>query len=121
MMISRQMAEQAVRDLDIEPRLDLITEDVVQTAYRDSVKRYHPDKGGCMDDFVRVDRAKCLLLAWLQRPQAAPPDESISSEKCIACKGTGRRTLQRGFRSMTMVCGSCRGAGERLPPEKLEE
>lgn len=120
MTVSRQMAEAAARTLRMQ--LGDATEIMVTTAYKSMAKAYHPDMpGGDAAKFVEVDKAKCVLLLWLKRPKVAPVDPAISSEKCIPCKGTGRRTLRRGFRSMTMLCGSCRGTGERLPPEKVEE
>ena len=120
MVVSRQMAEDAARTLRMQ--LDDATEIMVTTAYKSMAKAYHPDvPGGDAAKFVEVDKAKCVLLLWLKRPKPVPVDPAISSEKCLQCKGTGRRRLQRGFRSMTMLCGSCRGTGERLPPEKVEE
>lgn len=128
MIVTRQMAEQAALTLGFchingESQLTRLDAQVVQKAYRNLAKLLHPDTGEAAnaDRFVSVDRAKCVLLEWFKRKTFPPSDPSIAIEKCVACKGTGRRTLTRGFRSMTMVCGNCRGTGERLPPEKVEE
>lgn len=116
------MAEQAAVTLG---GLDLATlsEAVVTKVFRDLAKTLHPDCGGDAKKFVEADRAKCILIRWLQRPQVAPPslDDLIPSERCPMCGGTGRRTLQRGFHTMTMVCGTCRGLGELVRPDKVEE
>lgn len=123
MVVSRQMAEQAAVVLDVDMSAPGFSEEVVQLAYRSRAKRYHPDKpGGDVAKFVEADKAKCILIKWLARPKAPPPpDASIPIDKCLQCAGAGRRKVQRGFRSMTIMCGACRGTGERLPPEKLEE
>lgn len=114
------MAEEAAQTLG---GLDLasLSEPVLNKVYKDLAKRLHPDVGGDMRQFIEMDKAKCILALWLKRPQATPVDTSISSDKCLQCNGTGRRTLRRGFSSMTMVCGSCRGSGEHVAPEKVEE
>lgn len=119
MIVTQQMAEKAAEQLDLG--LFGLSEASVRIAFREAAKRMHPDKGGTMDEFVQLDRAKEVLLRWINRPMAEPVDPAIASDKCQPCKGTGRRVLRRGFRSMTMVCGSCRGTGERVPPEKVEE
>lgn len=121
MIVSRQMAEQAARTLRMQ--LDDATEIMVNTAFKSMAKVHHPDReGGDAAKFVEIDKAKCVLLKWLARPKASPPpDANIPVNACLQCGGKGRRRVQRGFRSMTIVCGSCRGTGEQLPPEKLEE
>lgn len=118
MMVTRQMADNALADLSIGVPLDHVTEELVQQSYRDAAKSAHPDCGGSMEAFVKVDRAKGVLVAWLKRPRPAPSDSSIATDTCLQCHGTGKRTLRRGFNTMTMMCGSCRGTGER--PEREE-
>lgn len=121
MIVSRQMAEDAASVLRMQ--LDDATEIMVNTAYKSMAKVCHPDKpDGDAVKFMQIDRAKCILLKWLARPTPTPPpDAYIPIDACLQCAGKGRRTVQRGFRSMTIVCGSCRGTGERLPPDKVEE
>jgi hypothetical protein len=79
-------------------------------AYRAAVKYTHPDRGGKMVDFVAVDRAKHLLAKWLERKPAA--DTTFRKVNCAPCGGRGRVTIRRGFASMTIVCGRCRGSGD---------
>lgn len=119
-IVTRQMAEKAAFTMGVAfgPALD---EAGVKERFRELAKQHHPDKGGCMDDFVQLDRSKEILLRWLARPQTEPADVSISSTRCPMCKGSGKRELRRGFRTMTMVCGTCRGMGELVRPEKVEE
>lgn len=118
-IVTRQMAEKAAQAMGVT--LLSLDEAVIKDRYRVLAKQHHPDKGGCMDDFVQLDRSKEILLRWLARPKTEPADKSISSDKCPMCKGSGKRTLRRGFRTMTMVCGTCRGMGERVQPDKVEE
>ena len=121
MIVSHKMAAEAAAALG-GLDLETLTEPVLTKVYRDLAKELHPDKGGDMHKFIEVDRAKCVLAGWLERrAKEEPADEAISSTTCPMCHGTGRRTLNRGFRSMTMICGTCRGHGEMVPPDKVEE
>lgn len=120
MIVTRQMAERAAATLGLE--LAVADAAMVQNRYRKRAMVLHPDKGGDAAAFVEADKAKCVLLAWLARPRAQETvDVSISSTTCPMCKGGGKRTLRRGFRTMTMVCGTCRGLGELVRQEKVEE
>lgn len=89
---------------------DNLTMDHVKAIYRDLVKLHHPDKGGDMKRFVEIDRAKCVLELWFKRQP--PEDTTFKLEKCAICNGIGRVTIRRGFASMTIVCGRCRGSGD---------
>jgi DnaJ-class molecular chaperone len=130
-IVSRKMAEEAASDLcfvsmelfdgAVSHPLDVMTKEAVQQAYKNLVKLHHPDKGGSAEAFVRIDRAKCVLLGWLERRASEEPSAAVSSVACPMCHGSGRRTLRRGFHSMTMMCGTCRGHGEMVPNEKVEE
>lgn len=120
MIVSRQMAAEAMKDLGIAGWG--FDEDQINKTYRAAVKVVHPDVGGSAEAFAKVDRAKCVLLAWLRRPQAKSAlDELISSNTCKRCEGTGRVKVGRGFATMTMVCAACRGAGELVEREKDEQ
>jgi DnaJ-class molecular chaperone len=100
--------------------LETLSEPVLTKVYRDLAKSLHPDKGGDAPQFMEADRAKCILLGWLERrAKEEPASAAISSTTCPMCHGSGRRTLRRGFHSMTMMCGTCRGHGEMVPPRKL--
>lgn len=100
-----------------------VTESALDDAYRAKVKVVHPDKGGTTEEFIRVDRAKCILEEYLK--QAAPQPIKYEVAKCHACNGKGRVELRRGFNSMNMVCGICHGTGEAgfrpdvVPPDKF--
>lgn len=121
MIVSHKMAAEAAATLG-GLDLDTLSEPVLAKVFRDLAKSLHPDKGGDAAAFVAADRAKCVLQKWLERrAPEEPADPAISSHTCPMCLGTGRRTLRRGFRSMTMICGTCRGHGELVATEKVEE
>lgn len=94
--------------------LEGLTEDTVRDAYRVVAKKTHPDRGGDATVFANADRAKHMLLQWLkQRDKVVIKAEPGNfGKKCEVCGGTGRRRVQRGFSSMTMVCGTCHGSGD---------
>lgn len=122
MIVTRQMAEKAATVMGLMLDNDPPDESRVNARYREMAKDLHPDRGGNPAMFVELDRAKCILIEWIKRPKVGQSaDASIPIDKCLQCGGAGRRKVQRGFRSMTIVCGSCRGTGERVAPEKVEE
>lgn len=119
-MVSRKMASDAASVLGLALD-DTITVEAVRARYRDLAKTLHPDRGGDPAAFVAADRAKCILVLWAERPKPPPVDPAIAADVCPMCEGEGKRTLRRGFHTMTMVCGTCRGAGERLKAEKSDD
>lgn len=121
MIVSHKMAVEAATTLG-GLDLETLSEPVLTKVFRDLAKSLHPDKGGDARQFIEADRAKCVLLGWLERrANGEPPSAAISSVACPMCHGSGRRTLRRGFHAMTMMCGTCRGHGEIVPNEKVEE
>lgn len=78
---------------------------------RDAAKRAHPDAGGTSEDFVAVDRAKHILLRWLERQAQTKPKEAAHGEQCQQCGGTGSVQSRRGFKAMRVQCHPCRGTG----------
>lgn len=87
--------------------------DRVNTMYRQAVKVVHPDKGGTAEQFAAVDRAKHVLLAWLERPQPASQDHK--KKPCDYCGGLGHvYTAGRAPGSMGLrrTCPKCRGSGD---------
>jgi DnaJ-class molecular chaperone len=120
-IISRKMAEEAAVTLG-GLDLDTLSVPVVTKVFKNLAKVLHPDKGGDAKQFIEASRAQCILLGWLaRRAKETPTSRAVSSTPCPMCHGSGRRTLRRGFRSMTMICGICRGHGELVPNEKVEE
>lgn len=119
------MAEEAATLMGLKLEYDgaepvKLEEADITRRYRKMAQFLHPDRGGDANEFVKLDRAKCILVAWVNRP-AAKPDTSMPKNTCPMCKGEGRRTLARGFKTMTMVCGTCKGAGEIIEREKDEQ
>lgn len=123
-MIKFQQIIDAASVFDMVP--DEVTEETLNDAYRAKVKVVHPDKGGSAEEFVKVDRAKCILEEFLKVAEVkvkAPPEYKVA--KCQNCNGRGRVELRRGFNSMNMVCGICHGTGEagyqpdRVPPDRF--
>lgn len=121
-VVTRQMAEKAAELMGLALDDPEFCETAVQRQFREKAKAAHPDGGGDAHQFVELDKAKCILVSWLARPVVkVAVDPAIASTRCPVCKGAGRRTIGRGFRTMTMVCGTCRGLGELVRPDKVEE
>lgn len=110
-IISRKMAEEACEALGWgKETLDgEMTAEGVNAQYRAAVMEAHPDRGGSQEAFVAVDRAKHVLLAWLEKSEQAPP---AHGEQCPRCEGRGYVDHQRAFRAMKVTCPRCRGTGE---------
>lgn len=82
----------------------------VNDAYRASCKHAHPDMGGRMEDFIEIDRAKHMLLHWLERkPEVVTAG---AGRTCPDCNGKGYVAVQRALRAMRMTCPMCRGTGD---------
>jgi DnaJ-class molecular chaperone len=84
--------------------------EIIQHAYRQAVKVVHPDKGGTAEQFAAVDRAKHVLLAWLEKK--AKPTTPGAGTKCQRCAGKGHVELQKAWRTMRVQCPTCRGTGD---------
>jgi DnaJ-class molecular chaperone len=91
--------------------IDPYTEADVSAAYRAKAKTTHPDAGGSSEAFAAVDRAKHVLMRWLERSDRseAAADTGV---KCQRCNGTGYTVSQRAWRGMRVQCIRCRGTGE---------
>lgn len=124
MIVNRSHAEDAWRLLIEDGQVDrihypgfaAITEDDVRDLYRTAAKLVHPDApGGSVEAFAKVDRAKHVLLKWLER-QGKDGAPKLKAEQCANCEGKGHveRQSQRGFKITTLrvQCGRCRGTGE---------
>ena len=113
MIVSRKMAEDASKDLLLHAMFlgDHLTEEAVRQSYRSLVKETHPDvEGGSVEDFARVDRAKHVLLKWLEQPKSDAPVHK--RDDCVQCSGMGYVLSARGFKSMRIQCPKCRGTGD---------
>lgn len=109
------MAEQACVDLAYHnggDALEGLTADSVQATYRAAAKATHPDAGGSAEAFAKVDRAKHVLLKWLEREAQFKDLEPKHGEKCRRCDGKGYVESARAFRTMRVACPLCRGLGE---------
>lgn len=119
MIVNRSHAEEALAILNADgslaPVLDGLLEQQVKELYREACKTAHPDGGGTMEKFAAVDRAKHLLLKWLEK-QTDEPALPPMGVKCPSCAGRGYRMsdVQRGFKitSLRVQCRKCRGSGE---------
>lgn len=106
-----------IKNEDVESAVTLLgitgyplTAENVNNAYRKLAKEHHPDTGGDMGKFVAVDRAKHILLEHLKRSKATQP--KWTKPDCPNCGGKGRVMLRRGFATMTVTCGRCKGSGD---------
>lgn len=98
------------------PNLDGTCEEAVKSAYKSAARKAHPDmETGSAEKFAAVDRAKHVLLKWLER-QAADGPPKLKAEQCTNCGGKGyvERQGQRGFKVTTLrvQCRRCNGTGE---------
>lgn len=109
------MAEEAfatLNDGSLAPTVDGLLKAQVLELYKVQAKRTHPDMGGTPEAFAAVDRAKHVLLHWLERAGPAVEVPHGDVQECLRCKGKGYTMQQRAFRQMRMQCPSCRGTGE---------
>lgn len=104
--------------------LEGLTTELVLAAYRAKAKDAHPDAGGSAEAFAAVDRAKYVLLSWLERQArdgaGAVPHGGVT--KCQRCDGKGYvELLTRSFGGrLRKQCPGCHGNGElydERPPE----
>lgn len=84
----------------------------VTDAYRAACRTVHPDMGGDVERFAAVDRAKHVLMAWLERAGTVSDAPPAHGQPCARCNGLGHVLSQRAFRAMRVQCPTCRGAGE---------
>ena len=87
----------------------------VTASYRKAAANTHPDAGGTLEAFAAVDRAKHVLLKWLERQSKEAPAK-LEADHCPDCEGRGFvvRKAQRGFKTteLRIQCRKCRGTGE---------
>lgn len=113
MIVSRKMAEEAAAVFGFDIASGLLDAQAVHAAYRTEAKRAHPDAGGTPEAFAAVDRAKHILLAWLDKQERLDTIKSHGGVTvCPRCSGDRRIVLQRGFRQMQVQCPTCQGNGE---------
>lgn len=110
MIITRKMADEAATVLEL-PAEDWTVE-LVNACYRSAAKRAHPDMGGSAEAFAKVDRAKHVLLGWLERLAGEQPAPPHAVRTCHKCEGRGHVMSQRAFRQMRVQCPTCRGTGD---------
>lgn len=113
MIVNEKQAREAA-DLLAFPSLGAVVDaDHVKEHYRTAAKGCHPDAGGSAEAFAAVDRAKHILLAWLEKPQPAP---TVHKKKaCDYCGGLGHvYTSGRniGSQGLRRTCPKCRGSGD---------
>jgi len=120
MLVTLTMAEEAAKALELYP-MDhhVVTAETIQAAYKRRARETHPDApGGSAEAFVSVDKAKHILLVWLQRKQP-PASATDKGAKCPTCDGSGFIWQASGFkRGLKRQCAPCHGTGEVLDLER---
>jgi hypothetical protein len=114
-IVSRKMAEEACETLGWGKETlsgDGPTTSGINAQFRTAAGAAHPDKGGTAEAFVALDRARHVLLAWLERQAEAPAPSHGGAAECPRCHGAGRIMMHRGVRQMPMQCPACQGNGE---------
>lgn len=76
----------------------------IKSAYRLQSLLNHPDKGGSVEEMLRLQRARDVLLDARQREFL---DRLDSAGWCSLCGGTGYREKREG----RVACRVCRGSG----------
>lgn len=109
MIVSRKMAEEALITLNMAG-LEGLGPEQVNASYRTAAKAAHPDAGGTSEAFAAVDRARHVLLKWLERSEA--PQTPGMGTVCARCQGKGFITSQRAWRALRVQCPTCRGTGD---------
>lgn len=89
----------------------------VNASYRKAAAHTHPDApGGSIEAFAKVDRAKHILLKWLEKQSGPAAPAPAGAAPCPACDGKGFVTTkaQRGFKitELRRQCRRCNGTGE---------
>lgn len=114
MIVSRKMAEDAALIFGFDIDSGLLAADQINAAYRAEAKKAHPDLGGSPEAFAAVDRAKHILLAWLERQGDSEPTKPHGGVTvCPRCDGRGFLELRRGFAApLRRQCPTCTGSGE---------
>lgn len=119
--VLRQWARIIDERWDLGPlRVEGRTKAEVAEIYRAACKHSHPDMGGRLEDFAKVDRAKHVLLAWLERQADAPPPAHGGASQCPRCNGACHVLLYKGLRQMRVQCPTCQGNGEIYDERKPE-
>lgn len=109
MIINRKKATEAAAVLRLQ--LEDVTDTMINSAFKSMSKTAHPDAGGTVDEFVRLDHAKHVLLRWVAQ-KVLRGDEPMRVEDCKSCNGKGKVEIRRGFARMTIMCGRCKGSGD---------
>lgn len=110
MTVTRAKALEAASVLRIQ--LDDATEAMVKTAFRSMALTAHPDQGGSVEAYARVDWAKEVLNRWLKAQATVTDTPGLTPDKCKPCGGRGSVVIRRGFGTLTITCGLCRGSGD---------
>lgn len=76
-------------------------------AYKSTAARLHPDAGGSVDEFTKLQDAYAQVKAFLSQPV-----------QCERCLGKGKTPDQHGFVTRWLPCYPCDGSGWITP--KLE-
>lgn len=113
MIVTEKMAEEARNTLEIAQPLGQFDAEHVKRMFYLRAMEHHPDKGGDAATFASMDRAKHVLLAWLDRQSASEgPVAAHGGGPCPRCQGSSYLTLRKGFRELRLTCPACRGSGE---------
>lgn len=110
MIVTHRMAVDAAILLGIGLADGLCVKEDVERAFREAAKTAHPDSGGTAEKFAAIDRAKHILLKWLEKGEPATPVHKQNN--CVRCEGKGFVISQRAFRQMRVSCPLCRGTGD---------
>jgi DnaJ-class molecular chaperone len=87
----------------------------LKAAHRIAVRLTHPDRTrtDSTAEFVAVDRAKCLLEAWLAKPKVTT--DQHKKKPCDYCDGKGHvftSSSRPGSHGLRRTCPKCHGSGD---------
>lgn len=111
-MVTRVKALEAAKVLGLQITA---TPAEVHGAFRELAKAAHPDGGGSLEAFSRVEWAKEALTRWVKRnpPQLDDVNYAAAGEPCPPCGGKGYVVTRRSFgKGMRRQCIRCNGTGD---------
>lgn len=93
----------------------LVADECLRASYMAKVRAAHPDKGGSVEETVRLTEAWALVST---RPARETTDKSLrflrkfDRPTCTKCKGRGVVRQQKTFTSASeAICPACVGTG----------
>lgn len=90
----------------------------IAIAYKNIMRKEHPDVGGSQDKAIEASEARDLLLDR-KKFSAYMAHLEVVAEPCSGCRGKGYHSKAKGLTGrITTPCPSCGGCGATIKPTK---